>query len=70
MDGAEKQGRRWKKGVLQTKKLACVREITQAKEVVPGTASIYGLCFSALSIITVKNAAVCDRILRIIPYQK
>nr|DAI77393.1 MAG TPA: hypothetical protein [Caudoviricetes sp.] len=37
---------------------------------VPGTASIYGLCFSALSIITVKNAAVCDRILRIIPYQK
>jgi hypothetical protein len=55
---------------FQAKKLACVREITQAKEVVPGTASIYGLCFSASWIIPVSNAAVCDRILRIISYQK
>ncbi|AUU86158.1 hypothetical protein C2U54_20020 [Leclercia sp. LSNIH1] len=37
---------------------------------VPGTASIYGLCFSALAIIPSSNAAVCDRILRIISYQK
>jgi len=49
------------------KKYARVREITQAKEVVPGTASIYGLCFSAGGIIPVLNEAVCDPILRIIP---
>jgi len=61
------QAGKWGGEEFQAKKLACVREITQAKEVVPGTASIYGLCFSALGIIPVLNAAVCDPILRIIP---
>ncbi len=42
------QAGKWGGEEFQAKKLACVREITQAKEVVPGTASIYGLCFSAL----------------------
>ena len=65
LQGEEASGKG--EGGFQTKKLACVREITQAKEVVPGTASIYGLCFSALGIIPVLNEAVCDPILRIFP---
>ncbi|QBX79268.1 hypothetical protein E4Z61_02360 [Citrobacter tructae] len=32
---------------------------------VPGTASIYGLCFSAGRIIPLLNETVCDRFLRI-----
>ena len=67
MDGGRKAGANAEEGRFTDKKLACVREITQAKEVVPGTASIYGLCFSADGIIPVLNEAVCDPFLRIIP---
>jgi hypothetical protein len=57
-------------GKREIKKSACVREITQAKEVVPGTASIYGLCFSAMRIIPIITATVCDPILRFLSSEK
>jgi hypothetical protein len=62
--------RAWKEGKKGDKKSACVREITQAKEVVPGTASIYGLCFSAMRIIPIMTATVCDPILRFLSSEK
>ncbi len=56
--------------VSYMQKISPCKGVTQAKEVVPGTASILWVMFFAKRMITLINTAVCDRFLRIFIREK